>query len=45
MKRYMTGTQPTISFLHYWGAGAAVTLANGVKAAVNELGKQGPATR
>src|SRR5258706_15936269 len=36
---HMTGAQPTIYFLHYWGTGAAETLANGFKAALNELGK------
>jgi hypothetical protein len=36
---HMTGDRPMIIFLHYWGTGAAETLANGVKAAVNELGK------
>jgi hypothetical protein len=36
---HMTGTQPTIYFLHYWGTGPAEKLAMSVKAAVNELGK------
>ena len=36
---HMTGTQPTIYFLHYWGTGPAEKLANGFKAALNELGK------
>ena len=36
---HMTGTQPTIYFLHYWGTGPAVKLADGFKAALNELGK------
>jgi hypothetical protein len=36
---HMTGTQPTIYFLHYWGTGPADKLANGFKAALNELGK------
>jgi hypothetical protein len=39
---HMTGTQPTIYFLHYWGTGPADKLAGGFKAALNELGK--PAT-
>ena len=30
---------PTIIFLHYWGKGPADKLANGFKAALNELGK------
>jgi hypothetical protein len=37
--QHMTGTQPTIYFLHYWGTGPAEKLANGFKAALNELGK------
>jgi hypothetical protein len=36
---HMTGTQPTIYFLHYWGTGPAEKLADGFKAALNELGK------
>ena len=41
---HMTGTQPTIYFLHYWGTGPAEKLATGVKAALNELGTaQAPA--
>ena len=36
---HMTSTQPTIYFLHYWGTGPAEKLANGFKAALNELGK------
>src|SRR5207248_3199486 len=32
-----TPTQPTIYFLHYWGTGPAEKLANGFKAALNEL--------
>lgn len=36
---HMTTTQPTIYFLHYWGTGPAEKLANGFKAALNELGK------
>jgi len=35
---HMTATQPTIYFLHYWGTGPAEKLANGFKAALNELG-------
>jgi len=43
----MTGTQPTIYFLHYWGTGPAEKLATGFKSAVNELGKatSGSATK
>lgn len=36
---HMTAGQPTIYFLHYWGTGSAEKLANGFKAALNELGK------
>lgn len=36
---HMTGTQPTIYFLHYWGTGPAEKLATGFKAALAELGK------
>jgi Domain of Unknown Function (DUF1259) len=35
----MTGTEPAIYFLHYWGTGPAEKLADGFKAALNELGK------
>jgi hypothetical protein len=37
---HMTGTQPTIYFLHYWGTGPTEKLAAGFKAALNELGKK-----
>ena len=36
---HMTGTQPAVYFLHYWGTGPAEKLADGFKAALNELGK------
>jgi hypothetical protein len=36
---HMTGTQPTIYFLHYWGTGPAEKLATAFKAAVSETGK------
>ena len=36
---HMTGTSPTIYFLHYWGTGPAEKLATGFKAALDELGK------
>jgi hypothetical protein len=36
---HMTGIQPTIYFLHYWGTGPAEKLATGFKAALSELGK------
>ncbi len=35
---HMTSGQPTVYFLHYWGTGPADKLANGFKAALNELG-------
>jgi hypothetical protein len=37
---HMTGTDPTIFFLHYWGTGPADKLATGFKAALDLLGKQ-----
>jgi hypothetical protein len=37
---HMTGTQPAIYFLYYWGTGPAEKLATGFKAALEELGKQ-----
>jgi hypothetical protein len=40
---HMTADRPMIIFLHYWGTGPAEKLANGFKAAVDELGKHGPA--
>jgi len=36
---HMTGTNPTIYFLHYWGTGPAEKLATGFKAALSETGK------
>lgn len=36
---HMIGTQPTVIFLHYWGHGSANKLADGFKAAVDQLGK------
>ena len=36
---HMTGTQPTIFFLHYWGTGPAERLAAAFKAALAETGK------
>jgi hypothetical protein len=36
---HMTGGQPAIYFLHYWGTGPVERLATGFKAALNELGK------
>ena len=36
---HMTGTEPTVFFLHYWGTGPAEKLAAAFRAAVDELGK------
>src|SRR5256886_3334899 len=36
---HMSGTQPTIYFLHYWGTGPAEKLATGFKAALSETAK------
>lgn len=36
---HMTGVTPAVIFLHYYGTGPAATLAKGVRAAVNLLGK------
>jgi hypothetical protein len=38
---HMTGTQPVVYFLHYWGKGTAQSLATGVHAAIDQLGKSG----
>jgi hypothetical protein len=34
------GGEPTVYFLHYWGTGPTTKLAEGFKAALNELGKK-----
>jgi hypothetical protein len=36
---HMTGTQPMIIFLHYWGKGPATQLASAFRSALDELGK------
>jgi hypothetical protein len=36
---HMTGVQPMVIFLHYFGSGPAATLAQGIRAAVDVLGK------
>lgn len=36
---HMTGSQPAIYFLHYWGTGPAEKLAGGFKAALSVLGQ------
>jgi len=33
--QHMTGEQPRVMFLHYWGIGKAEDLAKGVKAALD----------
>jgi hypothetical protein len=38
---HMLGEQPRIIFLHYYGTGPAITLAQGFRAALDELGKHG----
>lgn len=42
---HMTTTEPTVYFLHYWGRGPARQLAAGVRAAIDQTGKTGPAGR
>jgi len=37
--QHMVGTQPNVTFLHYWGKGPAQKLATGVRAAVDQLGR------
>ena len=39
MHHHMTGTDPMIIFLHYYGTDSAENLAEGVRAAVAQLGK------
>jgi len=41
---HMTDVQPVVIFLHYYGTGSAAKLAQGVRAAVDLLGKT-PASR
>jgi Domain of Unknown Function (DUF1259) len=38
---HMTGSTPTVFFLHYYGTGGATKLATGVRAAIDQLGKAG----
>lgn len=35
---HMSATEPTVYFLHYWGTGSTEKLANGFKAALDQLG-------
>lgn len=39
LHHHMLGEEPRIIFLHYYGRGAATTLAQGFRAALDELGK------
>lgn len=41
LHHHMTGTEPTVIFLHYWGKGPAQKLAAGVKAAIDHTGTHG----
>jgi hypothetical protein len=43
LHHHMLGDNPKIIFLHYYGTGAAATLAQGFRAALDELGKHGKA--
>jgi hypothetical protein len=40
---HMTDTKPVVIFLHYYGTGTAATLAKGVRAALDVLGRTPPA--
>ncbi len=40
---HMTGTDPAVVFLHYWGKGPAQKLATAVKTAIDHTGKGGQA--
>src|SRR5207249_95676 len=42
---HMLGEEPRIIFLHYYGTGPAETLAQGFRAALDELGKHGRSMR
>src|SRR5580704_14805980 len=42
---HMTGDRPVVIFLHYWGRGPVEKLAAGFKAALDELGTSGNASR
>jgi hypothetical protein len=37
--RHMTGTDPNVIFLHYWGRGPAQKLAAGVRVALDQLAR------
>jgi uncharacterized protein DUF1259 len=38
--QHMTGEQPRILFLHYWGTGAAQDLARGLRSALDRTATQ-----
>src|SRR5229473_2856167 len=42
---HMTGTRPTIIFLHYWGKGPAEKLATAFKAALDQTGENPPRSK
>jgi hypothetical protein len=42
---HMTGTEPTVYFLHYWGRGPAEKLASAFRAAVDQTGDHSSARR
>ena len=42
---HMTGTEPTVYFLHYWGRGPALKLAAAFRAAVDQTGQATSARR
>ena len=42
---HMTGTRPTIIFLHYWGRGPAEKLATAFKAALDQTGENPPRSK
>jgi hypothetical protein len=42
---HMTGTEPTVYFLHYWGRGPALKLAAAFRAAVDQTGQATSAKR
>ena len=42
---HMTGTRPTVIFLHYWGRGPAEKLATAFKAALDQTGENPPRSK
>jgi hypothetical protein len=40
IRQHMTGEEPRIMFLHYWGIGRAEELARGVRAALDQTHPQ-----